>query len=262
MQLSPTQVLGIANHVGYGNPSAPVWFVGAEEGLGGRMSSQEREANLAARAAWAPVMDMLGAHRMLQEGGGYIRDLVNRSGSTGVWRIMARIARAYEGASDFEDAEQAAEYVRHRLGRADGDTFLTEISPFPAVRSKQPQKLRDFPDRELIRKALGDRRAEQRRILMEHHPRVLICYGSALYEDFEKHFAFKWRPLCTVQWVSKKSGTRKETDLFHASITHEAAHPTQVFLLPFFGNGALSPSVLRAFVESTEFQNCTGPRAR
>lgn len=260
MELSPSQVLGIANHVGYGNPSAPVWFVGAEEGLGGRMSNPEREANLAARATWAPVMDMLDAHRMLQESGGYIGDLIDRSGSTGVWRIMARIARAYEGAADFDDATKAAEYVRNRLGRADGGTFLTEISPFPAALSKQPQELRDFSDRQLIRKALQGRRAEQSRMLIEHHPRVLICYGAALYEDFEKHFAFRWRRLCTVQWVSKKSGTRQKTELYQSNITHDAERSTQAFLLPFFGNGALSPAVLRAFLETTEFQKCSCTR--
>jgi len=261
MELTAAQVRGIANHIGYGNPSAPVWFVGAEEGLGGKMSTTEREANLAARATWEPVMDMLEAHRMLQEGGGYIRDLIDRSGSTGVWRIMARIARAFEGAVNFENAEKAAEYVRDRLGRAAGSTFLTEISPFPAALSKQPRELRDFPDKRLINEALQRRRSEQMRLLREHQPGVLICYGSAIYEDFEQHFAFQWRPLCTVQWVSKKSGTRQETELYQSSIRHDREHLTMAFLLPFFGNGALSPAVLSKFIETAEFQNCSRLRA-
>jgi len=32
--------------IGYGNPAASIWFIGAEEGLGGAMSEEEAQKNL------------------------------------------------------------------------------------------------------------------------------------------------------------------------------------------------------------------------
>ena len=69
---------------------------------------------------------------------------------------MARIARALEGADDWADAADAADYVRRHLGRRDGTTFLTELSPFPA-REAQPAELGNFADRELIDAVLTER---------------------------------------------------------------------------------------------------------
>ena len=61
MELSAHEVRGLARHIGYGNPAAPMWFVGGEEGLGGKMSAREQAENLAARASWEPVMDIADA---------------------------------------------------------------------------------------------------------------------------------------------------------------------------------------------------------
>ncbi len=92
MGLSARDVRRLAEHIGYGNPAALLWFVGGEEGLGGKMSVREQADNVAARARWEPVMDMAAAHRTLQEAGGFIEDLVDRPGATMTWRFMARIA--------------------------------------------------------------------------------------------------------------------------------------------------------------------------
>lgn len=258
MELSAAHVRGIANHIGYGNPSAPLWFVGAEEGLGGKMNEHEQAANLTARATWAPIMDMAEAHAMLREGGNYIVDLINRTGATGPWRCMARIARAFEGKNDFADRDLAAQYVRQRLGRKGGDTFLTEISAFPAAVSQQPVELRNFADRQLIREVVEARQAEQMRLLRESSPKAIICYGTSLYKEFESHFGLKWYPLRTFQWRSKKSGSLRETTVYQSTLRGEAQNSSTAFLLPFFGNGALSPDVLQQFVATPEFQNCTG----
>ncbi len=38
--LSDLQMKGVLSFVGYGSPSAPLWFIGAEEGLGGTLSGR------------------------------------------------------------------------------------------------------------------------------------------------------------------------------------------------------------------------------
>lgn len=60
---------GIGNFLGYGNPRAKLWFVGGEEGFGGRMTEAERIDSLHARASWVPVRDMYEAHLELREDG-------------------------------------------------------------------------------------------------------------------------------------------------------------------------------------------------
>lgn len=257
MGLTESEVRGLARHIGYGNPAAPLWFVGGEEGLGGKMNMREQADNLAARASWKPVMDMAAAHRMLQEAGGFIEDLIDRPGATTTWRFMARIARAFEGAADWQDAGEAASYVGHQLGRSNGRTFLTELRPFPAQRA-QPPGLSNFPDRGLIDTVLAERRDHQMELLHRHCPRVVICYGASLRDRFTSHFGLRWELFETVEWRSANSGARRRTPLYCGRIEHPAHAPTRAFLLPFLGNGAIGVPVLRGFIATGEFQRCRG----
>lgn len=252
--LSADQVRGLARHIGYGNPAAPLWFVGGEEGLGGHMNARERAENLVARAEWEPIMDMAAAHRTLKEAGGYIGDLIDRPGSTIVWRFMARIARAFDAAPGWDDADEAANYVRNRLGATDGETFLTELSPFPSRRARQPIELEQFSDRELIDRVRTERSTQQIVLLHQHRPRVIICYGTGLLRDFEKHFGINWEMFHSVSWISKKSGAQQRTPIYRSEIVHVDGNISKAFLLPFLGFGAFSVEVLRGFVETAEFR--------
>lgn len=255
MVLTESEVRGLARHIGYGNPAAPLWFVGGEEGLGGSMSAREQADNLTARASWEPVMDMAAAHRTLREAGGFIEDLIDRPGATMTWRFMARIARAFEGAADWDDAAGAADYVRHQLGRDNGQTFLTELRPFPA-QCAQPPGLSEFPDRGLIDAVLGERQGQQMELLHRHRPLAVICYGASLRDRFARHFGLCWELFETIEWRSAKSGARRCTPLYCGRIGHPAHEPTRAFLLPFLGNGAIGAPVLRGFIATGEFQRC------
>jgi hypothetical protein len=220
------------------------------------MTDDEQAFNLRTRATWRPVMDMREAHAMLKERGGYITDLIKRPGSTQVWRYMARIARAFEGDLDFLDPTAAADYVRHSLGRSGSNSFLTELDAFPARRQRQPTELRDFPDRDLLKKAREGRKARQLALLKSGKPRAVICYGSRLAPLFAERLSIQWRPLGSFGWQSRKSGTAREKIIQHAEVQHDDGASTRAFLLPFFGQGQLSSDVLRQFVETAEFQRC------
>jgi hypothetical protein len=59
--LSIEEVEGIVRFLGYGRPSAPVWFIGLEEGLG-KMNSEDDRKNLKARASF----ETNGSRRLAQ----------------------------------------------------------------------------------------------------------------------------------------------------------------------------------------------------
>jgi hypothetical protein len=131
--LSAEEARRIIGFLGYGRLSAPVWFIGLEEGLS-KQDSVDWAHNLRARGTWDDVMDLDRAHLLLHEGGAPMRVSV-KPPRTPTWRWMAKICRALAGNSDWSDGQAAEEYVKRRLGRADpaiGETFLTELSPIPS----------------------------------------------------------------------------------------------------------------------------------
>jgi hypothetical protein len=231
-QLSEQQLRGLLGFIGYGNLAAPLRFIGAEEGFGGAMSPVEQHENLVARCGWRSVEDLRDAHLALTEGGRPIDVARPRSGSTGVWRFMARFALAVEGDPAFAEAERAANYMRTRLGRRGGTTLLTELRPIPARRSAQPPALRNFGDEGLIESLLQDRRRLQTHVLREYAG-VTLCYGIAKREDFAAHLEIEWEPMCGP-FARGADGMS--------------------FLLPFFGNGQMSEGLVKQFVASPEFQ--------
>jgi hypothetical protein len=108
---SKSESENILGFLGYGRPSAPVWFIGQEEGLGGKMPEAEARRNLHARGNWQRIMDLREAHLNLTELGEPIDIEKRRKGSSTVWLWMSRIVRAYEGSGDWRDIEKAREYM-------------------------------------------------------------------------------------------------------------------------------------------------------
>jgi hypothetical protein len=154
----------ILGFLGYGSSSASIWFVGQEEGLGGKMSELDDEAgrNLRARGKWENLMDLHEAHLTLTEQGMPIDITKPRRGSSTVWLWMSRIARAYEGFTDWRDREKAREYMRSRLGRSTGDTFMTELSPVPKRNLGDKSWLRELSSQHGAGDMLIQRRKELR----------------------------------------------------------------------------------------------------
>lgn len=68
LDLPPEEIQRIVGFLGYGRISAPVWFIGVEEGLGG-VSSEEAVKNLKARGGFESTMDLYEACLKLQEAG-------------------------------------------------------------------------------------------------------------------------------------------------------------------------------------------------
>ena len=68
LDLSQDEIDKIVGFLGYGNPCAPVWFIGIEEGLGDA-NDADLSGNLHARGTFEEVMDLWRAHKLLREEG-------------------------------------------------------------------------------------------------------------------------------------------------------------------------------------------------
>lgn len=198
MTLSPEQIESIAMFRGYGRSNACIWFIGLEEGLG-CSSDDDFWPNLHARAGFHPVMDLVHAHELLHEGGATV-DIARKTSFTHVWTWMARIVRAHLGESDWSSLEKAKEYVRSCLGRSNGDTFLTELSPWPRRRRSDTSIGRVLGLEASAEKRLLERRRSLLAALHgEMRPALTICYGWTARAAFASVLGVTWDLLDDVK---------------------------------------------------------------
>ncbi len=230
--LTPEEIDRILGFLGYGNPAAPLWFIGLEEGIRGMGDSDVRH-NLKARGQWSPVMDLFQSHLTLVQGGAPY-DITRRFGFTQVWTWIAKFARAYDGASNWDDLSAAKTYVRKNLGRFGGDVFMTYAMPIPES-GLHTREWTDFlyrnggnPDQ-----ALARRRSALRALIEQHRPKIIICHGTTQTSAYKSLLpAAKWDALTAVPQISAATAT----------------YVGGFFITPFFGNGQMSKEIANAFV--------------
>jgi hypothetical protein len=234
IDLQPDEVAGIASFLGYGRPEADVWFIGLEEGLG-KSTDNEACENLKRRSHFETVMDLHEAHLNLVEDQNQI-DIEARTSFTQVWLFMAKIMLARNGYNDWSDNKanrasilnEAKKYVRFSLGRKNGQTFLTELSPIPTRRNNDMSWMSEFKKRDQkLDKRIEDRNDQLRELLKANNHTSVICYGKRA-ADFEKLLDAKWTPVTCE--ISK-------------------SHDGRCLLLPFFGNGQMSHAVIRTLLD-------------
>jgi hypothetical protein len=210
------RLLGV---LGYGVLAAPIWFIGLEEGYGGRLSGDWTvDQELAARSEWAEVMDQYEAACSLRD------DYTRHNRYSRVWLNAARLARALVGgASDWLSTPLARTYVADRLGRVDGETFLGELLPLPAISLNHwPYGVRWSTRDDYMAEVWPDRRDGWSRLLTRHRPRYIICYGTRL-RDLAREI-FDGAVATSVR------GPRDTIETLDLS-------PTRVMLTPFVGRG-------------------------
>ena len=113
--LSKEELERVLKFQGYGTKTAAFWFLGMEEGGG---SIEE----LRKRAKYFDPVEYL--HSSLEKIG---LDTMYQHVPT--WRVMSKLIMAMQGISGWHERSIAREYQAHKLGRAEADTFLTELMP-------------------------------------------------------------------------------------------------------------------------------------
>lgn len=249
-ELSTEEIGRIVNFLGYGRPSAPVWFMGIEEGLG-NMNSQDISANLKARASFESTMDLREAHIRLRERGRPI-DIEKQPPSTQVWQWMAKIMLARQRIEDWSDLISTKEdirsharkhiqscakkYIQYQLGRYNDNTFLTELSPIPAAKTTDQSFMSWFKENDTeLEVKITRRRDELNRMLKENPHSLVICYGYGnggdRARDFAKFLEVEWQSVTDCPGVCRSGDSKR-------------------LLLPFFGNGQMSYAVFVDLIRS------------
>ena len=236
--LSAEEAHRILGFLGYGRFSAPVWFIGLEEGLS-EQDSVDRDHNLRARGTWDEVMDLDGAHLLLHERGAPMRVSV-KPPRTPTWRWMAKICRALAGNSGWRNNQAAEEYVKRRLGRTDptiGETFLTELSPIPSKKAADNTKWLSFFQRAITDcdRLIWQRSVRLRAMIEENRPKFVFCYGSEKPENNAKFKSF----FSERSW--QRVGDKSELSRHEDSVR---------VLMPFFGNGRISHDECQRVISS------------
>jgi len=190
---------------GYGNLTAPVWFIGMEEGGG------NTAAEISARLdAWVshdrePVADItsFGDAAGLEDHARWFAG--KRPPLQSTWRqlILLQLARLGETC----DAESARRYQRDRFARQDGNECLLELLPLPspsvsAWHYSEWSALPWLESRAEYRRFMMGRRVEGLRELVEtHRPSVVVFYGLGYIEH--------WRRIADRELKSDSSGLRR-----------------------------------------------------
>jgi hypothetical protein len=191
--------------IGYGRLEAPIWFIGMEEGGGG-------EANLRTRLTFDPVMDLARAQRML--GYGAYFDLPPPKIQP-TWRALIQITLGVMGRPT--EAEAVAGYQVRELGRAHGDTLLTELMPLPAPTTRHWPYQALFADprfasRDRYLNTIKPHRIQLLRDLIANHkPRLVICYGKSYWTDFKRLFPGAKFQIAVLRQDPSKRGAAADT---------------------------------------------------
>jgi len=208
----------ILGHLGFGNPDAPLWFIGMEEGLG----SRPPEVALRNILALQERLDADGLRFSFFEDSWFP---AKSKIATQTWKIMAKYARMLlHRAPDWQDSSSADSYIRDSLGRPDGETLLLELLPLPAPHMADwPDAYTErFQNREDYGQFMRSKRIEILRDLVEkYRPTIVMCYGRSYWQYYRQIFALEGAPEDTVGQRTKAIVTQGEG--------------TIVALTPFFG---------------------------
>jgi hypothetical protein len=233
--LTEEEVSGITGFLGYGNPQRSVWFIGLEEGLGNSSDAEARD-NLKPRSQFSPVMDLYAAHIRLQEKGKPM-NIETKSGFVQEWHFMAKIMLCINGRKDWSDSKSnqkailAKDYIRFKLGRRGGDTFMTELSPIPSKHTADLSWMDAFRRTDSrLKEKIENRTKQLKRLFDESAPSRVICYGRRAADQFAALLGInKWHSI-TGRISASDDG--------------------KCLLLPFFGQAQMRDSDIQALVQN------------
>jgi hypothetical protein len=149
------------------------------------------------------------------------------------WLWMSRIVAVHLGKFDWQDRDAVKTYVREKLGRRGGHTFLTELSPLPRRGLNDPRRTDLFDASEPeIATSIVLRRLRIRDLFEKNRPRLVVCYGS-------KRKAFS--DLLGISTLPAYEGKIEKTE------------DGRVLFLPFLGNGQFPKSLGLSLIQDRLF---------
>ena len=178
----------IERFFGYGTWTAPVWFLGMEEGGGGTAEEVQRRIEAWSRRGCHELEDLFAYHQAI----GVTRHIAERPALQASWAKMARVLLASRGGPVTTDAVRR--YQRDELGRWGGASCIAELLPLPSPRVDDwlyadHSAIPYLATRAAYRHELVAPRitALQRRI-DDHRPIAVVCFGRT-YDPYWQQLA-------------------------------------------------------------------------
>lgn len=159
---------------GYGRWAAPYWFVGIEPG-GNELAACVRMWRALGRRE---LVDIAAHHE--EHGTDWFGPAVTNTQPT--WQKLIWLLMYYQGR--YPDAGAVLQYQKTRLGRADGDTALLELSAIPAKNTAVARP------RMLFRE---ERVAVIRERLLQHRPEFVVFYSPDNARD--RRYVAAWNAI-------------------------------------------------------------------
>jgi hypothetical protein len=167
---------------GYGSWSAPLWFVGMEEGGGNSLQEVERRLT-----AWSggDLEDLREFHRRT----GFIRHHEGQVALQSTWAKLIRIALCADDRP--ADTEAVRQFQQNELGRAGGATTLLELFPLPSPSTRHwtygDCGIPEIATRDAYRNTLEEPRTTAIRARIdEHAPKAVVFYGMGYRPYWER----------------------------------------------------------------------------
>jgi len=204
---------------GYGDLTAPIWFIGMEEGGGG-------EENIRTRLE---TWDFRG-RRQLEDLAEYHEAMVfekltskKRVSIQPTWEKLIYFQMAAEGAAPTREGVRA--FQKSILGRENSSTCVLELMPLPkkSAASWPYGGWTDVPElwsRSLYFAHFAVKRATAlRQLIADHRPRVVVFYGKS------PEFSCHWPWIAGVK-LSDWNGDGEWCDIEHEGVQYMfAPHP-------------------------------------
>jgi hypothetical protein len=219
--LDPDLLLDYATKFyGYGDLSAPIWFIGMEEGGGGKETVQKR-LDVWYRRGRLTVEDLADYHEAMGVGHLTTGKKVKLQST---WAKLIYFQLAAEGAH--AEREAVRDFQGSTWGRDASLTCVLELMPLPKRKASsweydQWTEIPELWSRDLYFAHFAAKRAQGLKELIQHYkPKVVVFYGKS------GGFSCHWPWIVGVKpkfW--KAIGTWQETEL-DGSKFMIAPHPT------------------------------------
>jgi len=204
----------LPQRLGYGNPSAPYWFLGAEEGFTGPGRSglaSPREYDRLCRWIEGPaVEDILAGHERIQITQWFGASPTLQSTWAPLIELLLAVLR-----NESVGQHDVRAYQAQQWGRAGGETLVAELLPLPNP-DKDNWLYRDIGGRAELRSrssyraAWLDRRVSLLRAAVNaNKPRFVVCYTKHLWQNgFARVFAgARWTHQSDEVWLGSYGDT-------------------------------------------------------
>lgn len=204
--------------VGFGDPSAPAWFIGLEQGGGKDLAELERRLGVWRALGSSPFVDF--------------RDYCLRIGEdrwhgtpVKIQRTLGPLIRLTLASQRYASDDSAVRaYQANRFARLNGGTMIAELMPLPSrnVAKWIYSSLNDVPGLQSRRAYLREYRSRRisllREAILEAAPQTVVFLGMSAVRH--------WTDIAGVPFEKGPAGAmwaRSEKTRFVA-VTHPAAH--------------------------------------